>query len=266
LFPLLRAGLVALFVSLALTHVVELFGVIRLFRFEAPPLERAVFVSEHLGPIRLGLVGAVFGAASALVAAPGVAAARGGHARVSGAGPWLLAASCLALGALLVGASLTLTRALIPLADSGLRSDEFSVAAPGSSPSAFVTMANVVIGMGRSAVLDEMVRAESLAIVAHLVLVPLAEAGLAVGLMLFIGRVRPTRSLELLASAALLFLVVGAGFALRATRERTVDRDMIELAVVAARLGSVFLLGAILFAIDTLRQLRPASEPSLSPS
>jgi hypothetical protein len=266
LFPLLRAGLVALFVSLALTHVVELFGVVRLFRFEAPLLERAIFVEEHLGPIRLGMVSALFAAASALVAAPGVATGRGGHGRVAGAGPWLLSSACLVLGAFLVGSSLTLTQALIPLADSALRSDEFTVAAPGSSPSAFVTMANVMIGMGRSAVLDEMARAERLAILAHFVAVPLAEAAVAIGLALFVGRIRPTRPLEMLAMSALFFLVLGAGFAMRATHEHPVDRESLEVAVVSARLGAVFLLGAMLFAIDALRQLEPASSVGVSPN
>jgi hypothetical protein len=264
LFPLLRVGLVALLVSLAFAHVVELFGVVRLFRFEAPLLEHAIFVEEHLGPIRLGMVGALVAAISALLAAPGVAAGRGGHAPVAGAGPWVLASALLALAALLVGSSLTLTQALIPLADSALRSDELTVAAPGSSASAFVTMANVMVGMGRAAVLDEMARSERLAIHAHLVAVPLAEAAVAMGLVLFLGRARPARVLEVLAPAALLFSVVGAGFAIRATSEVLVDRDAVELAVIAARLGSVFLLGSVLVAIDSLRQIAPRSVSDLS--
>jgi hypothetical protein len=264
LFPLLRAGLVALFVSLALTHVVELFGVVRLFRFEAPHIERAIFVEEHLGSIRLGMVSGLFAAASVLVAAPGALTGRGGHARVPGAAPWVLSMSLLMLAAFMVGASLTLTRALVPLADSALRSDEFTVAAPGSSSSAFVTMANVMIGMGRSAVLDEMARAESLAITAHLIAIPLAEAAVAVGLVLFIGRVGSSRALEMLAASALVLLVAGAGFALRATSERLVDRESIVLAVVAARTGAVFLLGAMLFAMDAMRQLTPSSAPGLN--
>lgn len=261
LFPLLRAGLVSLFVSLTLTHLVELFGVMRIFRLEAPHLERAIFITQHLGPVRLGMVAGIVAAASAIAAGAGVAVGRGGHARVSGSGPFVFSLASAALAAFLVGAGLSLTEALIPLADSAIRSDEFTVAAPGSTPSAFVTMANVVLGMGQSAVLDEMATMESHAILAHLVAVPLAEAGFGVGLWLVMGRVAPSRAFELLVAAAVIVLVVGAGFGLRATRDFLVDRRAVELAVITARLGAVFLLGAMLVAIDGLRRLEPASVP-----
>jgi hypothetical protein len=57
---------------------------------------------------------------------------------------------------------------------------------------------------------------------------------------------------------------VGAGLAIRATSETFVDRDALELGVVAARLGSVFVLGAVLVTVDSLGQLEPISTADLS--
>lgn len=256
MYPLLRAAIFGLLISLALVHTIELFGPLQVFMIEDSPLERVRQITGTSAVFRFWMVASVFVALSALFIPPGFFIRRGTGAPDAGGAALFISLAAALLASVLLAQVMTVFKAVLPLASAALKSGEFSLfdGEPGRLP---VSIEQALLSVGRGAVYQEFNRYDALFTRQTLVYLPITEALFGMASLVFFARIRPGRAIELCFLGGAALLMLGAGLALYLLENDALTSASVSLSVVASRLGFILLAGGLLLGLSALRRMGP---------